>query len=61
MLVQLSVTTIGGVVRSGEEILQIIPLDEELFIEAKVKPQNIANVLPGQKATVKLSAYDYTI
>jgi adhesin transport system membrane fusion protein len=48
-------------VRSGEEILQIIPLDEELFIEAKVKPQNIANVLPGQKATVKLSAYDYTI
>lgn len=57
----LSVTTIGGVVRSGEEILQIIPLDEELFIEAKVKPQNIANVLPGQKATVKLSAYDYTI
>ena len=57
----LSVTTIGGVVRPGEEILQIIPLDEELFIEAKVKPQNIANVRPGQKATVKLSAYDYTI
>ena len=57
----LSVTTIGGVVRPGEEILQIIPLDEELFVEARVKPENIAGVRPGQEATVKLSAYDYTI
>jgi adhesin transport system membrane fusion protein len=58
---KLSVTTIGGVVRPGEEILQIIPLDEELFIEAKVKPRDIAAVRLGQEATVKLSAYDYTI
>lgn len=58
---KLSVTTIGGVVRPGEEILQIIPLDEELFIEAKVKPRDIASVRKGQEATVKLSAYDYTI
>ena len=58
---KLSVTTIGGVVRSGEEILQIIPLDEELFIEAKVKPRDIASVRQGQDAVVKLSAYDYTI
>ena len=58
---KLSVTTIGGVVRSGEEILQIIPLDEELFIEAKVKPRDIASVKQGQDATIKLSAYDYTI
>lgn len=57
----LSVTTIGGVVRPGEEILQIIPLDEELFVEARVKPEDIANVRHGQEATVKLSAYDYTI
>lgn len=57
----LSVTTIGGVVRPGEEILQIIPMDEELFIEAKVRPEDIANVRVGQQATVKLSAYDYTI
>lgn len=57
----LSVTTIGGVVRPGEEILQIIPLDEELFVEARVKPENIANIRRGQEATVKLSAYDYTI
>ncbi|SFS37992.1 membrane fusion protein, adhesin transport system [Sulfitobacter marinus] len=57
----LAVTTIGGVVRPGEEILQIIPIDEELFVEARVKPENIAGVRPGQEATVKLSAYDYTI
>ena len=57
----LSVTTIGGVVRPGEEILQIIPLGEELFVEARVQPEDIAGVRPGQEATVKLSAYDYTI
>ena len=58
---KLSVTTIGGVVRPGEEILQIIPLDKELFIEAKVKPRDIAAVRQGQDATIKLSAYDYTV
>jgi membrane fusion protein, adhesin transport system len=58
---KLSITTIGGVVRPGEEILQLIPLDEELFVEAKVKPSDIASVRQGQDATIKLSAYDYTI
>jgi adhesin transport system membrane fusion protein len=58
---KVSVTTIGGVVRPGEEIMQIIPLDDELYIEAKVSPTDIASVLVGQDATVKLSAYDYTI
>jgi len=57
----LGITTIGGVVRPGEEIFQIIPLDDELFIEARVKPSDIANVVRGQMATIKLSAYDYTI
>ncbi|WIY27459.1 HlyD family type I secretion periplasmic adaptor subunit [Parasedimentitalea psychrophila] len=57
----LAVTTIGGVIRPGEEILEIIPMGEELFIEARVKPENIASVVPGQAATIKLSAYDYTI
>ena len=58
---KLSITTIGGVVRPGEEILQIIPIEEELLVEAKVAPENIANIRPGQEATIKLSAYDYTI
>ena len=57
----LTVTTIGGVIRPGEEIVQIIPVDEELFIEARVRPEDIAHVEPGQDATIKLSAYDYTI
>ena len=58
---KIAISTIGGVVRPGEEILEIIPLDEELFIDAKVKPRDIASVRQGQEATVKLSAYDYTI
>ncbi len=58
---KLSITTIGGVVRPGEEILQIVPLDDGLTIEARVKPRDIAAVRRGQKATIKLSAYDYTI
>ena len=57
----LSVTTIGGVIRPGEEIAQIIPLGEELFVEARVAPEDIAGIRAGQKATVKLSAYDYTV
>lgn len=58
---KIAISTIGGVVRPGEEILQIIPLDEELYIDAKVKPRDIAAVRQGQGAVVKLSAYDYTI
>lgn len=57
----LGVTTIGGVVRPGEEIAQIIPLGDTIYVEAKVRPKDIANVQPGQEASVKLSAYDYTI
>lgn len=58
---KVSITTIGGVVRPGEEILQLIPLDEDLFVEAKVKPSDIASIREGQDATIKLTAYDYTI
>jgi membrane fusion protein, adhesin transport system len=58
---KVAVSTIGGVVRPGEEIMQIIPLGDELLIEARVAPRDIAEVRLGQDATVKLSAYDYTI
>jgi len=54
-------TTRGGVARPGEEIMQIVPLDDDLIIEAKVRPADIAFVKPGLPATVKLDAYDYTI
>lgn len=58
---KLSVTTIGGVVRPGEEIMHLIPIDEQMFIEAKVNPRDIASVRLDQDATIKLSAYDYTV
>lgn len=58
---RIAITTIGGVVRPGEEILQIIPIDTGLFIEAKLKPADIATIREGQPATIKLSAYDYAI
>ncbi len=54
-------TTRGGVARPGEEIMQIVPMDDELIIEAKVRPADIAFVKPGLPASVKLDAYDYTI
>ena len=57
----LGITTIGGVVRPGEEIAQITTLGDELFVEAQVKVSDVANVIPGQDATIKFSAYDYTI
>lgn len=53
--------TIGGVVRPAEEILQIVPLEEEMLIELKLKPADIAFLKPGLPALVKMDAYDYTI
>ncbi len=58
---QLKVTTIGGVVQPGSDMLEIVPLDDSLLIEAKVRPQDVAFLHPGQKAMVKFSAYDYTL
>lgn len=54
-------TTIGGVAKPGEEIMQIVPADDDLIIEAKVKPADIAFVKTGLPAKIKLDAYDYTI
>lgn len=54
-------TTLGGVAKPGEEIMQIVPLDDDLIIEAKVRPADIAFVKPGLPAKVKLDAYDYTV
>jgi len=55
------ITTIGGVAPPGEPILELTPLDDELRIEAEVLPKDIALVFPGMSATVKLTAYDYTV
>jgi len=54
-------TTTGGVARAGDEVLQIVPLDDDLLIEAKVRPGDIGFLKKGQHATVKLDAYDYAV
>ncbi|NLC70756.1 MAG: HlyD family type I secretion periplasmic adaptor subunit [Desulfuromonadaceae bacterium] len=58
---QLKLTTVGGVVRPGEPIMEIVPLDDSLLIEARVRPADIAFLHPGQKAMIKVSAYDFSI
>lgn len=58
---QIMVNTIGGVIQPGNDMVEIVPLDDTLLIEAKIRPQDIAFIHPGQEAMVKFSAYDYTI
>ncbi len=55
------VTTRGGVLRAGEELMQIVPLDDDLVIEAKVRPADIGFLKTGLQAAVKVDAYDFTI
>jgi membrane fusion protein, adhesin transport system len=55
------ITTIGGVLRPGEELLQIVPLGDDLIIETKVRPADIGFLRKGQEASVKIDAFDYTI
>lgn len=58
---QIYLNTVGGVVKPGEPIMEIVPLDDTLLVEARVRPADVAFLRPGQKATVKISAYDYSI
>ncbi|KHN49969.1 HlyD family type I secretion periplasmic adaptor subunit [Pectobacterium fontis] len=58
---QLLVNTIGGVIQPGSDLVEIVPLDDNLLVEAKIRPQDIAFLHPGQDAIIKLTAYDYTI
>lgn len=53
--------TVGGVVQSGKDIVEVVPLEEALLLEARVLPKDIAFLHPGQRANVKLTAYDFTI
>lgn len=57
----LRVTTIGGVLRPGDELMQIAPADDQLLIEAKVSPTDVGNMKVGLPALVKLDAFDYTV
>ena len=56
----LDVTTIGGVVQPGKSVMTLVPLGDQLLIEARISPRDIAFIHPGQKALVKVTAYDYS-
>jgi adhesin transport system membrane fusion protein len=58
---QLLVNTVGGVIQPGSDLVEVVPLDDTLLVEARIRPQDIAFLHPGQEAVVKFSAYDYTI
>jgi adhesin transport system membrane fusion protein len=58
---RLYANTVGGVVQPGKDIVEIVPLDDTLVLEARVAPKDIAFIHPGQAATVKFTAYDFSI
>lgn len=58
---RLMANTVGGVVQPGKDIVEIVPLDDALVLEARVSPRDIAFIHPGQAATVKFTAYDFSI
>jgi adhesin transport system membrane fusion protein len=55
------VTTLGGVIKPSEEVMQIVPIEDNLVVEAKVKPSDVAFLKLGLKTNVKIDAYDYTV
>lgn len=55
------ITTQGGVLRAGEELLQIVPLDDVLIVETKIRPADIALLKPGLKASIRFDPFDYTV
>lgn len=58
---QLMVRTVGGVIQPGMDLVEIVPTDDSLLIEARVHPRDIAFIHPAQRATVKFTAYDFSI
>lgn len=58
---RLLINTVGGVVQPGKDVVEVVPLEDNLLLEAKVMPKDIAFLRPGQKAIVKFTAYDFSI
>ena len=58
---RLFINTVGGIVKPGMDIIEIVPTQDNLLVEAKIRPADIAFLYPGQKAIVKFSAYDFAI
>ncbi len=58
---KLYINTIGGVIQPAEKLVEIVPTDDVLWLEVRIKPSDIAFIYPGQKAIVKITAYDFRI
>ena len=58
---RLLINTVGGVVQPGKDVVEVVPLEDNLLLEARVQPRDIAFLRPGQKAIVKFTAYDFSI
>ena len=58
---KLNVTTVGAVLQPGGDVMDIVPLDDTLLVEGRIRPQDIAFIHPQQDAVVKLSAYDSSV
>lgn len=58
---QLKVNTIGGIIQPGMDLVEIVPVEDNLLVEAQIRPADIAFLRPGQEAMVKLTAYDFSI
>lgn len=57
----IDVTTVGGVIPPGGKLMSLVPLDDQILIETKILPRDVAFIHPGQQALVKITAYDYSI
>lgn len=57
----IKINTVGGVAKPGEPIMEIVPLEDQMVVEAKIRPADIAFIYPGQKAVVRITAYDFSI
>lgn len=57
----IKITTVGGVVKPGDPIMEIVPLEDKLVVEARIKPSDVAFIYPGQKAIVRISAFDFSV
>lgn len=58
---QVMINTVGGVVKPGMDLVEIIPIEDNLLVEAKIRPSDIAFLHPGQDVMVKITAYDFSI
>lgn len=58
---KLNITTVGAVVQPGADIMDIVPLEDSLLVEGHIRPQDIAFIMPGQDAIVRVTAYDSSV